>query len=112
MTGDYSDGRLVVCEIVLAEIARFFVSVDELRGIMSSLAIGSEPLGDVVCHMAGEVFQRYRKRGGTRDRMLADFLIGAHAQVKCARLLTRDRGFYRDYFPELVILDPSVNIKK
>jgi predicted nucleic acid-binding protein len=39
--------------------------------------------------------------------MIADFLIGAHALHQANRLLTRDRGFYRDYFDGLEILDPS-----
>jgi hypothetical protein len=46
----------------------------------------------------------YRKAGGKRDRILADFLIGAHALHEADRLLTRDRGFYRLHFANLVIL--------
>jgi predicted nucleic acid-binding protein len=45
--------------------------------------------------------------GGTRERVIADFLIGAHAMAKADRLLTRDRGFYRRYFKDLTVLDPS-----
>lgn len=101
------DGQLVICEIVLAEIARYFPSIDELRKTMSQLELSTEALGDVVCHAAGLAFLKYRQQGGQRDRILADFLVGAHAQVRCSRLLTRDRGFYRDYFPNLIVLDPS-----
>jgi predicted nucleic acid-binding protein len=40
--------------------------------------------------LAGEVFQRYRARGGSRTRVLPDFFIGAHAAVAQLPLLTRD----------------------
>jgi predicted nucleic acid-binding protein len=100
-------GRLVVCEIVLAELSRYFLTFERLKETLVSLDIASEPLGEEACHVAGQAFLLYRERGGKRDRILSDFLIGAHAQVRCTRLLTRDRGFYRDYFPELEVLNPG-----
>jgi predicted nucleic acid-binding protein len=56
---------------------------------------------------AGLVHAAYRQAGGKRDRILADFLIGAHAQHEADRLLTRDRGFYRRYFSGLRILSET-----
>jgi len=60
-----------------------------------------------VAFSAGETWNVYRNSGGKRDRIITDFLIGAHALLKADRLLTRDRGFYRDYFKRLVILNPQ-----
>ena len=44
------------------------------------------------------------KAGGKRERILSDFLIGAHALHEEDWLLTRDRGFYHTYFSGLQIL--------
>jgi predicted nucleic acid-binding protein len=56
---------------------------------------------------AGTAWAAHRRAGGTRSRVIADFLIGAHAAGAADRLLTRDRGFYRRYFESLEVLDPT-----
>ena len=53
--------------------------------------------------------RRYRHRGGGRDRMVADFLIGAHALMQCSALITRDAGFFRDYFKGLKVIVPKAS---
>jgi predicted nucleic acid-binding protein len=55
---------------------------------------------------AGRRFARYavhrRKSGpGKPKRLLADFLIGAHASLQADRLMSLDPTRYKQYFPEL-----------
>lgn len=56
---------------------------------------------------AGSAWREHRRRGGGRNRIIADCLIGGHALVQADRLLARDRGFYRSNFEGLTVLDPS-----
>ena len=56
--------------------------------------------------LAGEIFRRYRRAGGVRTGVLADFFIGAHAQVIGSPILTRDVRRYRTYFPEVELITP------
>jgi predicted nucleic acid-binding protein len=100
-----SEGRLIVCDIVWAEIAGCFLSASACNETLRDLGIefsASTPEG---AFEAGKQWKAYRDRGGAR--VIADFLIGAHALHQADRLLTRDRGFYRAYFKHLRILDPS-----
>jgi hypothetical protein len=101
------EGRLVVCDIVWAELAGLFPSRKMLEEQMGRLKIDLVPMERAAASLAGETWRQYRSRGGKRKRIIADFLIAAHAQVQCDRLLTRDRGFCRDYFKKLTVIDPS-----
>jgi len=56
--------------------------------------------------LAGEIFAHYLQMGGKAKRMIADFLIGAHAKTFADRLLARDRGYLRDYFDKLKLWEP------
>ena len=54
-------------------------------------------------------WRAYRARGGPRERLVADFLVGAHAVERADRPLTRDRGFQRGAFAGLMIVDPTLS---
>lgn len=58
-------------------------------------------------HIAGRAWKSYRNSGGARSRMLGDFLIAGHAQAQADRLLTRDRGFFRNHFTDLEVIEPT-----
>jgi predicted nucleic acid-binding protein len=55
---------------------------------------------------AARSWHNYRRRGGGRDRIAADFLIGGPAAAQAKRLLTRDLGFYRKYFKSVAVVSP------
>ena len=59
-----------------------------------------------IATLAAQMWQDYRRRGGPRQRIISDFLIGAHAQLRADALLTRDRGYFRSYFQGLQVVTP------
>jgi len=100
-------GPLVVCEVALAEICTAFKGGADVLQFLEDLGIRFDPMEAKSALRAGEMQRRYRQRGGNRSRTVADFLIGAHAMMQCNALITRDDGFYRDYFKGLRIIVPA-----
>lgn len=56
--------------------------------------------------VAAQAFETYKKRGGMKQSLLADFFIGAHAARAGHTLLTRDPQRYRTYFPSVPLICP------
>ncbi len=56
--------------------------------------------------LAGKIFRAYRRAGGPRKTILADFLVAAHAATQADSLATEDRGYMRSYFPSIRLLVP------
>jgi hypothetical protein len=94
-------GPVLINDIIAAELAPTFDDEQLLWSTLGEAQIQLGPYPRPAIYATGRAFLRYRRRGGARSRILPDFLIGAHALVSGARLLTRDQGFYRDYFPRL-----------
>lgn len=101
-----SEGGLVVCEIVFAELCGQFQSRKECDSFLEDNAIRVDASSREVLHASSTAWRSYRKQGGKRDRILPDFLVGAHARHQASRLVSRDAGFYREYFHGLAVLDP------
>jgi len=101
-----STGRLVVCDVVLAEFARGFPADIDPAGWVRGLGIDYDPIQEKTAVEAGRMQARHEAGRGMR-RPIADLLVGAHALHQADRLLTRDRGFYRDYFKGLKLVEPS-----
>lgn len=106
-----SQGGLVVCAPVHAELVAHPKAtehfVDEfLKGTGVTVDF---ILDEDVWRESGRRFAKYAARrrtaqGGSARRLLADFLVGAHALLRADRLATLDNSRYEKDFPELKIM--------
>jgi predicted nucleic acid-binding protein len=121
----YAQGALIISEVVYAELAARFPSQEKLDEFLQDISVGLEQSQQEALYLASEAWRVYnsRRRQGLqctdcgriqvavcpqcgkstqpRQHILSDFLIGGHALKHADRLLTRDRGYYRTYFPSL-----------
>src|SRR3546814_1296028 len=100
-----SDWSSDVCS---SDLQAMLDTSEDLMDILASVGIRFEPMTESAAMRAGHMNKRYRSRGGKRiERVPADFLVGAHALMQCNGLITRDPGFYRDYFKGLKLVVPK-----
>jgi hypothetical protein len=102
----FEKGPLIVNECVLAEITPAFTPF-ELNQFIKDWNVQYIPSSQQTALLAGEMFRTYLQRRSEFSRVLPDFLIGAHATLQTDALIARDRGYYRDYFTDLNLIDPT-----
>ena len=101
------EGSLVICDMVYAELCTHFESQHQCDAFLESNEMRVQSLTRAAHFLASRTWRTYRLEGGKRNRILGDFLVGAHAEKQATRLLSRDRGFYRELFPALNLYDPA-----
>ena len=97
----YDRGAILVCDVVYAELVPALGDRSSLDRALREINAVVSPIYTAIAYEAGLRWGRYRQAGGPRERIIADFLIGAHALANADTFLTRDQGFYATYFSEL-----------
>jgi len=119
-------GAVVISDTVYVELAVHFPQQEKLDRFLADTGLRLESSNAEALYRAGRAWSEYIRRrpalacpqcGATQDlhcdkcgasvqprqHVVADFIIGAHAVVQADQLLTRDRGYYATYFPELTL---------
>ncbi len=109
-----SQGPVVTCEVVVSEVVAGLGGSSQLIDTLEEMGLGYSALELRSAARAGEMQRRYNERmraagrSPVTPRTVPDFLIGAHALLQCQGLITRDAGFFRDYFKGLKVIVPKV----
>lgn len=104
-------GPVVINSLVVAEVAPRYGELDDFLDRMENMGICLEPFTETAAYAAGQAFQDYRKKR-LQDNVkviLPDFLIGGHARILGADILTRDPRHYRNYFPDISLITPEAS---
>lgn len=118
--------RLIISEVVYSELASQFTDEKILKAFLRDVDIRltfSTPDSlwtaatawkkyaksrdeNLQCSNCGQkgIYKCYSCNSilSSRQHIISDFLIAGHAVVHSGKLLTRDRGFYRAYFENLL----------
>lgn len=97
---------LAINPVIYAELSLTFSKVEALDDTLDKLGLAIMELPRPALFLAGKAFVRYRRAGGKKSNVLADFFIGAHAAVIGCPLLTRDTKRYQRYFPSVKLIAP------
>ena len=85
-----------------------FSAVEALDQVLDGMELRMLEIPKPALFLAGKAFVQYRRHGGVKNNVLGDFFIGAHAAVSGLSVLTRDTHRYKNYFPSVKLVAPSL----
>lgn len=99
--------RLAINPIIYSELSLTFSTVEALDRAVDDLGLAVIEIPRPALFLAGKAFVRYRRQGGKKQNVLADFFIGAQAAVSRYPILTRDTRRYSTYFSGVNLIAPD-----
>ena len=99
--------RLAINPVIYSELSLTFSTVEALDRTIDDLGLTMIEIPRPALFLAGKAFVRYRRQGGKKSNVLADFFIGAHAAVAGYPVLTRDTQRYSTYFSGVSLVSPA-----
>jgi predicted nucleic acid-binding protein len=113
-----SSGPVVVCDVVVTELTAGLGHGSEVMDALEEMGLTFSNIDQRAAIRAGEMQRKYKQRLASKaeeagssslpsPRTIPDFLVGAHAMLQCDGLISRDQGFFRDYFKGLRVIVPS-----
>jgi predicted nucleic acid-binding protein len=106
-------GPVVLCDVVVSEITAGLGHGAQIMDVVEEMGMSFSPVERRSAIRAGEMQRRYKERlrslglSAPAARTVPDFIVGAHALLQCGALITRDAGFFRDYFKGLKVIVPN-----
>ena len=102
-----ADGPLFIAPVVYAELmaSKRTAAIQDFLAMAQISVVWTMPIE--VWELAGRSFGDYarqRRSGNLPRRLIADFLIAAHAEHHGLRVLTFDRTVYDAMFPHLLVV--------
>jgi predicted nucleic acid-binding protein len=106
-------GPVVLCDVVVSEITAGLGHGADIMDVVEDMGMSYLPVERKAAIRAGEMQRRFKQRVRSLgedsfvQRTVPDFIVGAHALLQCSALITRDAGFFRDYFKGLKVIVPK-----
>lgn len=100
-------GPVAINAVIYAELVPNYDSAQALDEFVTASRAVLQHLSPECAYLAARAFEQYRKQGGKKTGVVADFFIGAQAVCEGWMLLTRDAARYKTYFPKIKLICPD-----